>query len=92
MSSIKENTSIGSSNKSKPNYFQNELKGRNFFWEFIIAIGIIKWKLIIICRCNRTGKKMRHINCGTYWGVCKCHFAQTLKRLVVRPILPEEDA
>ena len=71
MYSIKENTCIGSSNKSKPKYFQIEFKGRNIFWGLIIGTGIIKWKLITICRCNGTGQKMRHsINCGTHCGVC----------------------
>ena len=48
---------------------------------------------ITICRCDGTGKKMRHsINWETHCGVCKCHFAHTSKRLVVSPILPEDDA
>ena len=93
MCSIKEFTCIGSLNKSKPNYFYIEFKGRNIFWGLIIATGIIKWKLIIIFGCNGTGKKMRHsINYEIYCGVCKCHFAHTSKRLVAGPILPEDDA
>ena len=92
MCSIKENTCIWSSNKSKPNYFQIEFKGRNIFWGVIIATGIIKWKLITTCRCNGTGQKMHHsINCKTHFRVCKCHFAHTSKHLVVNLILPEND-
>ena len=67
-------------------------EGRNIFWGLIIATGIIKWKLITICRCNGTGQKIRHnIDCGTHCRVCKCHFAYTSKRLVVSPILSEDD-
>ena len=68
-------------------------EGRNIFWGLIIATGIIKWKLITICRCNGTGQKMRHgINCGTYCGVCKSYFANTSKYLLISHVLPEDDA
>ena len=45
-----------------------------------------------MCRRNGTDKKICHnTNCRTHRGVCKCYFPHTSKRLVVSPILPEDD-